>query len=305
MEDERCVTIWHSREVFQPTTCSTRNPSVCEYARDVPTRDRSSVSPSRLLQCGLGWENYGEHCYMTTYDLFTWDEAVDFCAREGADLVSLHSPEEASFLQRKFFGPQQQNSFWLGFNYRTRNPTSISDFKWNDATAFDYSNWSYSKDCRVHDRVFLVIDPNTLEWRCVGEIRGLKQYFKYICKKRQVADMPLTTPMPNTQTTPKSYPWYARTTPKSYPWYARTTPKSYPWYARTTPKSYLTPGPSDPRDCNCDMSQAFRNMPQQSLNVQLAIATVRRLNHLPDRVAERARMAVWDIVALAEHANFY
>ncbi|KAK6291659.1 hypothetical protein J4Q44_G00374440 [Coregonus suidteri] len=94
--------------------------------------------------CPRGWTDYGSRCFKFVKTARTWPEAERHCNSLGANLASLHSSEEAQFLQGLVFS--KTGSFtptWIG---------GMEDFRelvgedrlwiWSDGANFDYQNWN-------------------------------------------------------------------------------------------------------------------------------------------------------------------
>ena len=48
--------------------------------------------------CHQGWENYGSKCYKYVSTTKTWNDARAYCQSLGADLASIHSTTEDTFI---------------------------------------------------------------------------------------------------------------------------------------------------------------------------------------------------------------
>ena len=51
-----------------------------------------------ILGCAEGWTSYNNGCYRYFEMPKSWEDARKHCLEFGADLVSLHSEEDADFL---------------------------------------------------------------------------------------------------------------------------------------------------------------------------------------------------------------
>ena len=70
------------------------------------------------MSCDNGWLTFRGSCYLFVDDLpETWSEATLYCSRNGAQLVSVETPEEDLFLQeharRLFDCGRSVAQFWL------------------------------------------------------------------------------------------------------------------------------------------------------------------------------------------------
>nr|XP_046234759.1 ladderlectin-like [Scatophagus argus] len=68
------------------------------------------------MLCPYGWQGFNGRCYYFNSESLTWPQADASCANAGASLVSVHSPQEYSFLyhQAIAYGFSQA---WLGGFY--------------------------------------------------------------------------------------------------------------------------------------------------------------------------------------------
>ncbi|XP_041790411.1 ladderlectin-like [Chelmon rostratus] len=68
------------------------------------------------MVCPEGWTGFHDRCYYYNYDPLTWPEADASCAGLDARLVSVHSPEEYSFLYQQT-AVNRFSPAWLGGLY--------------------------------------------------------------------------------------------------------------------------------------------------------------------------------------------
>ena len=58
------------------------------------------LAPTQLFSdCLAGWERLGTVCYLVYLLRMTWNEAQQFCIKQGAQLVSIHSQKEQNLLK--------------------------------------------------------------------------------------------------------------------------------------------------------------------------------------------------------------
>ncbi|KAK3759537.1 hypothetical protein RRG08_045821 [Elysia crispata] len=180
MESPRCITTisGFSAFTFHPTLCRFFRPFICEYPSAAQSHDSTSVPKVKLAECPAGWESYGEFCYKASVESLPWNQSRSHCHALGGDLVSLHSPEEASFIKDEFLSKREHQTFWLGLHHDEALDESA---QWSDGTPFDYSNLliidTWSNSCDVE------INPSTMEWACI-ENGGPNPY---ICKLKREA----------------------------------------------------------------------------------------------------------------------
>lgn len=90
--------------------------------------------------CKGNFRQYGEGCYRLGEKGQDFYTAVEWCRTEGADLVSIHTPEENS-VAREICGNRM---CWLGLSERGGTATTARDkqiWRWEDGSDIDYSNW--------------------------------------------------------------------------------------------------------------------------------------------------------------------
>merc|ERR1740131_687126 len=91
------------------------------------------VSGCAASSCPGGWESYNGYCYYfpnSTYG--TWYEADSYCVDLGSQLASVHSEDEAKFVNSL----TDEWATWTGGYYS-------NGWHWSDGTAWDYNQWLY------------------------------------------------------------------------------------------------------------------------------------------------------------------
>ncbi|KAJ7986772.1 hypothetical protein DPEC_G00331850 [Dallia pectoralis] len=91
------------------------------------------------------WKLFGSNCYkLKTNSRKNWLGARLDCLREGADLVSITTPEEEQYVTGRL---ENNLDLWLGFSTLKCTKTSCqvdvnnTDFNWSDASPRNYFNW--------------------------------------------------------------------------------------------------------------------------------------------------------------------
>ncbi|XP_072022799.1 uncharacterized protein [Amphiura filiformis] len=82
--------------------------------------------PTDDVCCPYLWSSFNGSCYRYHPYKKTWADASSYCRARGAELVSIHSAAEHSFVNRTVNG----NSIWIGLTVKGRS--------WSDGTAVDY-----------------------------------------------------------------------------------------------------------------------------------------------------------------------
>jgi len=97
----------------------------------------------------LDWSQcYAESCYHKAHSPMSWTEAGKFCVDLGAELASVHSREENTFL---YYLCGSNDSCWLGFSdaevegvWEWRDGSNVQYLNWGDNETNDVSNHDYA-----------------------------------------------------------------------------------------------------------------------------------------------------------------
>ncbi|XP_078665315.1 galactose-specific lectin nattectin-like [Branchiostoma floridae x Branchiostoma belcheri] len=84
-------------------------------------------------QCRSGWTGYNIYCYKFERNKLDYDKADTYCRRRGANLASITSREENTFIVNLI--SKAPKTVWIGLR-RGRN-----SWIWTDGTPFTYENW--------------------------------------------------------------------------------------------------------------------------------------------------------------------
>jgi len=127
---------------------------VCQKANDgitsttefstITSTSRSSTPSTTMQPLGCdeinGWNEFEDHCYkIFNDDSFEtgWNEAKDICLSHDANLASIHSQDEDDFITSISVNVKT-HSVWFGLYWDNE------EFKYEDGSIFDYSNWDSS-----------------------------------------------------------------------------------------------------------------------------------------------------------------
>ncbi|XP_030259771.1 lactose-binding lectin l-2-like [Sparus aurata] len=127
-----------------------------------PSDDNHQV---KLLRggCPMFWYNFNGRCYKYVATHLTWADAELQCLSQGANLVSIHSPEEndfVKFLIQNF--DSAQGHTWIGLSDIHKE----GRWMWSDGSVVDFVFWNGgepnngggNEDCgHIHS-------GNTLRW---------------------------------------------------------------------------------------------------------------------------------------------
>ncbi|KAK7896517.1 hypothetical protein WMY93_021842 [Mugilogobius chulae] len=99
---------------------------------------------------GLDWYEFGEFCYKPSRDKKTWHAAQDSCRKVGAELVSILSMKEQSWLESYLY--LETSDVWTGLN----DFLYTGFFTWSDKHEVTFTYWApgepnnhdgFSEDC--------------------------------------------------------------------------------------------------------------------------------------------------------------
>ncbi|CAG2193307.1 CD206 [Mytilus edulis] len=125
----------HPIGAWESRPCSEINNYICESPRTGFTRPPTTLAP--ITPCPAGWTAFQTWCYKVYNTEKTWMIAREYCVNIGADLLSIHSEQEAVFVRDTLSG-SNSHSFWIGLNDFLKK----SSFRWSDNSAYDFSKWN-------------------------------------------------------------------------------------------------------------------------------------------------------------------
>ncbi|XP_062410864.1 macrophage mannose receptor 1-like [Sardina pilchardus] len=153
------------------------------------------------LRCsGPDWYEFGEFCYKPFGDKKTWQGARDACGKEGAELVSIASLAEQSWLESYLY--QADTDVWIGLN----DLVFPGYFAWADSFEVTFTYWApgepnnhmgFNEDC-------VEMYHQTGRWNDVG----CSELNTYICKKPK-AHYPIPSVPPTVYGCPPGWGAYA------------------------------------------------------------------------------------------------
>lgn len=152
------------------------------------------------LRCpGLDWYEFGEFCYKPFDDKKTWHGARDECRKNGADLVSIASLTEQSWLESYLY--MATSDVWIGLN-----DLSFSGlFSWSDHHPVTFTYWApgepnnhlgFNEDC-------VEMYAQTGRWNDIT----CTELNTYICKKPK-AHYPVPSVQPTVYGCPQGWDAY-------------------------------------------------------------------------------------------------
>ncbi|KAK2711717.1 hypothetical protein QYM36_012734 [Artemia franciscana] len=152
---------------WRDSPCTDLRPILCEKPLSTPT---TTVPPTTTVEPDPCPTNYTEkcfqnnlcYCYSVKSSMY-WGDGVAICRSESADMVSIHSSEENSFIREI-----TPNGAWIGCLYSSRY--------WVDGTYRTYENWEYSYYHSSYDVAYI---QSNGYWHATSSI---STSFSVICK---------------------------------------------------------------------------------------------------------------------------
>merc|ERR1719419_1229464 len=96
---------------------------------------------------------YGNSCYYKTPSEMLWIEANITCVGLGAELTSVHSDEENTFVFN-FCG--YDSDCWMGLT----DEQAEGYWEWTDGSYFDYENWGSGQPNNYWSQNYVIFDPS-------------------------------------------------------------------------------------------------------------------------------------------------
>uniref|UniRef100_A0A672YGE4 C-type lectin domain-containing protein n=1 Tax=Sphaeramia orbicularis TaxID=375764 RepID=A0A672YGE4_9TELE len=89
--------------------------------------------------CAPGWTSFGNNCYMFNSVAKDWADAERTCVSRGANLASIHSPQEYAFIRDLVYtvtGVHKRT--WIGGSDASKEGVWL----WSDGSKFDFKGWA-------------------------------------------------------------------------------------------------------------------------------------------------------------------
>ncbi|XP_013855076.1 ladderlectin [Austrofundulus limnaeus] len=96
-----------------------------------------------VVFCPGGWALIGGRCFRYVPDALTWAEAEKNCLFNGANLASVHSPEEYRDILAV---THRSGRTWIGGSDSAQNQVWL----WSDGKPMSYTNWCPHEPNNVH-----------------------------------------------------------------------------------------------------------------------------------------------------------
>ncbi|XP_047205018.1 macrophage mannose receptor 1 [Girardinichthys multiradiatus] len=127
--------------------------------------------------CPSHWVPYGGQCYYLERSKKMWREALAACRKEGADLASVNTIEEQSFIISQS-GYLQTDVLWIGLNDQSHQML----FEWSDHSHVTFTNWQSGEPSHAtnHQEDCVLIRGKDGKWAD----HMCEKTYGYICKKK-------------------------------------------------------------------------------------------------------------------------
>ncbi|XP_019616805.1 PREDICTED: C-type lectin domain family 4 member M-like [Branchiostoma belcheri] len=118
----------------------------------------SAGSPRVYLQaCPDGWTRNKQSCYLLVDTPKTWQDARDACHQLQADLASLTTADEQTYM-----AAQVDDTYWFGLS----DIVAEDDWQWEDGTNYDptVTNWNSNEPNNMNDEDCAEIGSHAWGW---------------------------------------------------------------------------------------------------------------------------------------------
>lgn len=122
------------------------------------------------MRCEKGWTNFRESCYLRITTKLTWPDAQKACEKNDANLVTVNSEDEMTFLGSLMTG----NGGWNGLQLEENGNTLV----WSSGENSGYRNWGM-RGSKRQSKLQNCVHMKGLKWsmsRC-----SIK--YKFTCEK--------------------------------------------------------------------------------------------------------------------------
>ena len=118
--------------------CVKGGSSASTTAGSAVTTTGSECSEDKCVEsCEQGWEKNGDHCYLWGTDKKNWNDAEDFCQKEGGHLASVTSNATRDFVVEGM-NRTGLDSAWIGGN----DIEEKGVWEWTDCTPWEVTFWA-------------------------------------------------------------------------------------------------------------------------------------------------------------------
>ncbi|XP_041924202.1 macrophage mannose receptor 1 [Alosa sapidissima] len=149
------------------------------------------LSSQQPFYCGAGWVPYYGHCYSLRREKRSWSQALVACHKDEADLTSVLSVEEHSFLISQS-GYMESDELWIGLTDRSTQNL----FEWSDRSSVTFTKWTAGEPSHSTNLLEDCVLMGGKEGRWSDYM--CEKEFGFICKKKASTQLPEGGTIPNT-----------------------------------------------------------------------------------------------------------
>jgi len=138
--------------------------------------------------CGDDWLYFNGFCYKTNPSCLSWQAAQSTCLADNANLTSITSQEENTFVQHRHGG----DTGWIGL----QDINSEGNFTWIDCSVVDFTYWADNQPNNYpgdQDCVHTLGLSHDYRWNTVD----CGSCHPYTCKRGKLTRLMLTCEMAN------------------------------------------------------------------------------------------------------------
>ncbi|XP_074543282.1 natural killer cells antigen CD94-like [Halichoeres trimaculatus] len=120
------------------------------------------------------WSRFRSSCYFRSSELKNWTDSRADCVRRGADLVSINTKDEHTFLR----GLNEHRASWIGLHaVENKSWGQKWEWKWADDSENQYLPWKTNEIMKASKPAFVYLDQSGLLVQTTDGLRG------WICEK--------------------------------------------------------------------------------------------------------------------------
>ncbi|XP_072516908.1 secretory phospholipase A2 receptor [Salminus brasiliensis] len=160
-----------------PRPCDAKYEWICKVPRGVEL-----TKPYWYNNQNEPWVFYRGAEYLPASQPFPWDSVSFACKMLGADLLSIHSKDELTFVKERISKVSHASAeWWIGLSAGVGH----EGYSWTDGTALDYENWKFGIPITEDGKKCISMSSLTGEWSTglCADLHG------YVCKRRTVSVM--------------------------------------------------------------------------------------------------------------------
>lgn len=109
-------------------------------------------------QCPFEWEEGSDSCYYFAQHNASWEDSSGYCDGQGANLLDLHTTDEADFIKERMLGVS-----WLGL-YRQKD---AEQWAWLSGAKVNYTAWENAPTVTAAERECAVMEE-TGRWNSIA-----------------------------------------------------------------------------------------------------------------------------------------